>query len=260
MADTAVLEIQDLHVSVEGKPILKGVELVIRKGEIHGLMGPNGSGKSTLSNTLMGHPKYEVTRGRILFEGEDVTALRADQRARKGMFLAFQYPTAIPGVTVANFLRQAVKSVRAEEVQPRDFRKLLKDAMKALDMDESFATRYVNDGFSGGEKKRHEILQMALLKPRLAILDETDSGLDIDALRIVSEGINRLAGPELGILLITHYVRILNYVQPHFVHVFYQGQVVKSGGKEVAQMLEEKGYEGVISEFAGRTAQSAATV
>jgi len=259
MAETPVLEVQDLHVSVEGKPILKGVNLVIRRGEIHGLMGPNGSGKSTLSNTLMGHPKYEVTHGRILFEGEDVTALRADQRAKKGMFLAFQYPTAIPGVTVANFLRQAVKSVRGEEVQPRDFRKVLKETMKSLDMDESFATRYVNDGFSGGEKKRHEILQMALLKPKLAILDETDSGLDIDALRIVSEGINRLAGPELGILLITHYVRILNYVQPHFVHVFYQGQVVKSGGKEVAQMLEEKGYEGVISEFAGRAATSAAT-
>ena len=258
MAETPVLEIQDLHVSVEGKTILNGVNLAVRKGEIHGLMGPNGSGKSTLSNALMGHPKYIVTRGRILFEGEDVTALRADQRAKQGMFLAFQYPTAIPGVTVANFLRQAVKSVRGEEVQPRDFRKLLKDAMKSLDMDESFATRYVNDGFSGGEKKRHEILQMALLKPKMAILDETDSGLDIDALRIVSEGINRVAGPELGILLITHYVRILNYVMPHFVHVFYAGQIVKSGGKELAQALEEKGYDWVIQEHEGRTAPATA--
>jgi Fe-S cluster assembly ATP-binding protein len=257
MAETPVLEIQDLRVSVEGKPILNGVNLTLRRGEVHGLMGPNGSGKSTLSNTLLGHPKYEVTGGRILFLGEDVTALRTDQRARKGMFLAFQYPIAIPGVTVANFLRQAVKAVRGEEVQPRDFRKLLKETMRSLEMDEAFATRYVNDGFSGGEKKRHEILQMALLRPQLAVLDETDSGLDIDALKVVSDGINRLAGPELGILIITHYARILKYVQPHFVHVFYQGQVVKSGDMQLAHALEERGYDWVIQEHAGREAATA---
>lgn len=237
-----LLEIRDLHVSVEGKEILKGISLSAEKGQVHALMGPNGSGKSTLSHTLMGHPKYQVTRGQILFKGEEVTPLKTDGRARAGIFLAFQYPTAIPGVSVANFLRTAMKARFGGGFQPKEFRKELKKAMADLGIDEAFATRYVNDGFSGGEKKRHEILQMALLKPELAILDETDSGLDIDALRTVAEGINRLRGPNLGILLITHYQRILNYVQPDIVHVFIDGKIIRSGGKELAHELEAKGY------------------
>ena len=249
-----ILQIEDLHANVEGRPILNGVTLAIHPGEIHAIMGPNGSGKSTLSNVLLGHPKYEVTAGRILYRGEDVTALKTNERAKRGMFLAFQYPTAIPGVTVANFLRTAVKAVRAEEVPVKDFRRLLKEKMKLLQMEESFATRYVNDGFSGGEKKRLEILQMAMLEPKLGILDETDSGLDIDALRIVSEGINRLAGPERGLLLITHYQRILTYVKPHFVHVFIQGRIVREGGPELALELEKKGYEGLEKELAAAKA------
>ncbi len=241
----ALLEVDNLHASVEGKPILNGVSLTIRPGEIHALMGPNGSGKSTLSYALLGHPKYEITSGRVLLNGEDVTALKTNERAAKGMFLAFQYPVAVPGVTVANFLRTAVKAVRGGEVAVKDFRKILKEKMKLLQIEESFATRYVNDGFSGGEKKRLEILQMAMLEPKVGILDETDSGLDIDALRIVSEGINRLAGPERGLLLITHYQRILDYVKPHFVHVFAKGRIVKQGGPELARELERQGYEGV---------------
>ncbi|MBI3318652.1 MAG: Fe-S cluster assembly ATPase SufC [Candidatus Omnitrophica bacterium] len=237
-----LLEIQELHVQIEGKEILKGISLTLEKGQVHAVMGPNGSGKSTLSNALLGHPKYQITQGRILYKGEDLAALKTDARARAGIFLAFQYPTAIPGVSVANFLRTALKARFGEGFQPKEFRKEFKAAMAAIGIDESFATRYVNDGFSGGEKKRHEILQMALLRPELAILDETDSGLDIDALRTVAEGINRLRGPGLGILLITHYQRILNYVQPDLVHVLIDGRIVRSGGKELAHELEAKGY------------------
>ena len=240
--NTPLLEIKDLHVSVEGKEILKGIHLTVEKGQVHALMGPNGSGKSTLSNTLMGHPKYQVTQGQILFNGQDLTALKTDARARAGIFLAFQYPTAIPGVSVVNFLRTAMKARFGDQFQPKEFRKQLKAAMADIGVDESFATRYVNDGFSGGEKKRHEVLQLKLLKPELAVLDETDSGLDIDALRTVAEGINRLRGPELGVLLITHYQRILNYVQPDAVHVLINGQIIRSGGKELAHELEAKGY------------------
>ncbi|MBI3548701.1 MAG: Fe-S cluster assembly ATPase SufC [Elusimicrobia bacterium] len=239
----SLLEIQDLHVDVDGKPILKGVNLRVEKGEIHALMGPNGSGKSTLSNVLMGHPKYTVTKGRILYNGEDITAEKTHLRARRGIFLAFQYPMAIPGVTVANFLRTSLKAVRGDEGAVKTFRKTLREKMALLEMPETFATRYVNDGFSGGEKKRLETLQMALLEPTLAVLDETDSGLDIDALRIVSTGINKIAGPNTGILVITHYQRILSYVKPHFVHVLMSGQIVHSGGAEMAQELEKKGYD-----------------
>ena len=237
-----LLEIKDLHVRIEEKEILKGISLTVEKGQVHALMGPNGSGKSTLSYTLMGSPKYKVTSGQILYKGKDITDLKTDARARAGIFLAFQYPTAIPGVSVANFLRTAMKARFAEQYQAKEFRKQLKAAMADLGVDDSFAARYVNDGFSGGEKKRHEVLQMALLKPELALLDETDSGLDIDALRTVAEGINRLRGPELGVLLITHYQRILNYIQPDVVHVFIDGKIIRSGGKELAQELEQKGY------------------
>ena len=236
-----LLEIQDLHAEVDGKPILKGVDLTIQAGEIHALMGPNGSGKSTLSNVLLGHPKYTVTRGRVLFKGEDVLPLKTWERARKGMFLAFQYPVAVPGVSVANFLRTALKA-RIGEQAVKTFRKLLREKMQLLGMDEKFASRYVNEGFSGGEKKRLEILQLALLDPSFAVLDETDSGLDIDALRTVSEGINRTAGPEKGFLLITHYQRILDYVKPKFVHVLLEGRIAQSGGPELPAELEKKGY------------------
>ena len=239
---STLLEVKDLHVQVEGKEILKGISLKVEKGQVHALMGPNGSGKSTLSNTLMGHPKYQVIQGQILFNGQDLTPFKTDARARMGIFLAFQYPTAIQGVSVANFLRTAMKARFGEAFQPKEFRKMLKGAMASLGVDESFATRYVNDGFSGGEKKRHEVLQMALLKPQLALMDETDSGLDIDALRTVSEGVNRLRGPDLGILLITHYQRLLNYIQPDAVHVLVNGRIVRSGGKELALELEAKGY------------------
>ena len=240
---TALLEVKDLRVTVEGKEILKGLDLKINRGEVHALMGPNGSGKSTLSNTLMGHPKYVVTSGSIFYNGEDITGLKADQRARKGMFLAFQYPTAIPGVTVTNFLRTILKAVRGSEIAVKEFRKELKDKMELLEMKDSFAGRYVNDGFSGGEKKRLEILQMALIQPRFAALDETDSGLDIDALKVVAQGINRLRGPEIGMLVITHYQRLLNYVQPDFVHVLVNGKIEASGGKELALELESRGYD-----------------
>ncbi|MCM8811572.1 MAG: Fe-S cluster assembly ATPase SufC [Candidatus Omnitrophica bacterium] len=237
-----LLEIKNLHVSVEEKAILKGISLTIEKGQVHALMGPNGSGKSTLSHVLMGHPKYQVTKGQILYKGEDITGLKTDARARAGIFLAFQYPTAIPGVSVANFLRTAMKARFGEGYQPKEFRKQLTATMATLEIPEDFATRAVNDGFSGGEKKRHEILQMSLLKPELAVLDETDSGLDIDALRTVAEGINRMRGPALGVLLITHYQRILNYIQPDVVHVFINGRIIESGGKELALELERKGY------------------
>jgi Fe-S cluster assembly ATP-binding protein len=250
MSSNATLEIQNLHVSVEGKAILKGVNLKVGKGEVHALMGPNGSGKSTLANALMGNPKYEITDGKILLNGEDILELSADERGRKGLFLAFQYPTAIPGVSLANFLRMALTARRKEmgeekPLPPKEFRALVKEKMALLKMDESFAGRYINDGFSGGEKKRAEILQMAVLRPEIAVLDETDSGLDIDALRIVSDGVNALAGPDLGVLLITHYQRILNYIKPQFVHVLVDGRIVKSGGPELAHELEAQGYDWV---------------
>ncbi|MBI9048423.1 MAG: Fe-S cluster assembly ATPase SufC [Anaerolineaceae bacterium] len=252
MAD---LVITNLHVSVEGNEILKGFNLAIKQGEVHAIMGPNGTGKSTLAYTLMGHPAYEITKGSVTFDGKNLLELEPDERSRLGLFLAFQYPIAIPGVTVANFLRVALNARRKQQ-NPDDkgfpipaFRKLLKEKMALLKMDNSFAGRYLNEGFSGGEKKRAEILQMATLEPRIAILDETDSGLDIDALRIVSEGVNTLRGPELGILLITHYQRILNYIRPDFVHVMYNGQIVESGGAELALKLEEEGYDWVRDRF-----------
>jgi len=247
---TPLFAIEDLHVNIESKEILKGVNLAINRGEVHALMGPNGSGKSTLANALMGHPRYQVTKGRVLLNGEDVLPLSADQRARRGMFLAFQYPLEIPGVKVRHFLRMAVKASKAQEPSVTEFRKQLFDKMAMLEMDRSFAERYLNEGFSGGEKKRNEILQLAMLEPAMAILDETDSGLDIDALRIVSGGINKLAGPERAMLLITHYQRILSYVEPQFVHVLFDGRVVRSGGKELALELEAKGYDWIAEEEA----------
>ena len=243
------LEIKDLHVSIEDKEILKGLTLTIKQGEIHAIMGPNGTGKSTLAYTLMGHPNYTVTSGEVLIDGENVLEMEPDERSRAGVFLAFQYPVAIPGVTVANFLRSAINSRRRAE-NPEDkgmpipeFRKMLKEKMDMLKMDHTFAGRYLNDGFSGGEKKRAEILQMATLKPEIAILDETDSGLDIDALRIVSEGVNTLRGPKLGVLVITHYQRILNYIKPDFVHIMLGGRIVETGGADLALHLEEHGYD-----------------
>jgi Fe-S cluster assembly ATP-binding protein len=262
------LEIKNLHVGIEGKEILKGVNLTVNQGEIHALMGPNGSGKSTLAYAIAGHPKYEVTEGEVLLDGENILELEANERAIKGLFLAFQYPTAIPGVSVANFLRSAVSAIRfgngngngkAEKTEGsmpesnmipmRDFRKELNESMKLMGVDKGFAKRYLNDGFSGGEKKRMEILQMSMLKPKFSILDETDSGLDIDALRTVSEGVNRLAGPDLGVLIITHYQRILNYIKPQFVHIFMAGRVVESGGPDLALQLEEKGYEFIREKY-----------
>ncbi|OGC88814.1 MAG: Fe-S cluster assembly ATPase SufC [candidate division Zixibacteria bacterium RBG_16_48_11] len=238
-----LLKIEDLKARIEGKEILNGVNLTIKRGEIHALMGPNGSGKSTLAYVLMGHPKYQVTKGRIWYKGEDLLSLRPEARAKQGLFLAFQYPVPVPGVTVTNFLRSALKAVKGQDVPAREFLKQLKENMKLLEIEENFSSRYINDGFSGGEKKRHEILQMALLKPELAVLDETDSGLDIDALKIVAWGVNRLMNENLGVLLITHYQRILNYIQPHFVHVLIDGQIALSGGKELALELESKGYD-----------------
>lgn len=243
------LEIRNLHVSIEDKPILRGVNLTIKQGEVHALMGPNGSGKSTLANVLLGNPAYEVTAGQIIYDGKELLEMTPDERSRAGLFLAFQYPVSIPGVTLANFLRLAINSrMKAENpdskgISVTDFRKLMRAKMDMLHMDHSFAGRYLNDGFSGGEKKRAEILQMAVLQPQIAILDETDSGLDIDALRVVSEGVNTLRGPELGVLVITHYQRILNYINPQFVHVMYQGQIVEEGGPELALKLEESGYD-----------------
>ena len=242
MSNDVVFSCKDVHVSVEGKEIVKGVDLEIRAGEKHALMGPNGSGKSTLAAALMGHPAYEVS-GEILLRGEPVGDLSPDERARRGMFLSFQYPVAVPGVSVANFLRAAISARRGEEVPVREFRKLLTEAFKALVIPRSFMGRYLNDGFSGGEKKRLEILQMMLLEPVFALLDETDSGLDIDALKLVSQGINQVAGDHMGLLLVTHYQRILDYVKPDFVHVFMNGRVVRSGGPELAHELEERGYD-----------------
>ncbi|MBL3700288.1 Fe-S cluster assembly ATPase SufC [Leucobacter luti] len=245
---TSVLEIKDLHVSVETeqgpKPILKGVDLTIRKGETHAIMGPNGSGKSTLAYAVAGHPRYEITSGQILLDGEDITELGPDERAQAGMFLAMQYPVEIPGVTNANFLRTAKTAIDGEAPAIRTWMKDVKEAMSNLRMDESFASRNVNEGFSGGEKKRNEILQLELLQPKFAVLDETDSGLDVDALKIVSEGVNRAKeNTGLGVLLITHYTRILRYIKPDFVHVFVDGRVAEEGGPELANRLEEEGYD-----------------
>jgi Fe-S cluster assembly ATP-binding protein len=251
----AALEIRNLHVSVEDKPILRGVNLTVKQGEVHALMGPNGSGKSTLSNAILGHPAYQVTAGQVIFDGEDLLELAPDERSRAGLFLAFQYPVAIPGVTLANFLRQAINArMKAKDPDSKgisipDFRRLLKAKMEYLQVDQSFAGRYLNEGFSGGEKKRAEILQMATLEPRIAILDETDSGLDIDALRIVAEGVNKLTGPDLGVLVITHYQRILNYIHPEFVHVMFEGQIVENGGADLALRLEQGGYDWIREKY-----------
>ena len=241
----STLEIRDLHVSVEGAAdeILKGVDLTIRSGQTHALMGPNGSGKSTLAYSVAGHPKYVVTRGSVLLDGEDVLSMTVDERARAGLFLAMQYPVEVAGVSVSNFLRTAATAVRGEAPKLRTWVKEVNEAMTELGMDRSFAERSLNEGFSGGEKKRHEILQLALLKPKIAILDETDSGLDIDALRVVSDGINRVRDTGVGTLLITHYTRILRYVKPDFVHVFISGRIVEEGGPELAEELEASGYE-----------------
>lgn len=244
------LEIQNLHVKTEDKQILHGVDLTVNKGETHALMGPNGSGKSTLANTLMGNPAYEITEGRVLLDGEDITEADPDDRAKAGLFLAFQYPVSIPGVSVANFLRTAINAGREEPIKVKEFGQLLGKNMEILKIDRAFTSRYLNDGFSGGEKKRAEILQMAMLQPQYAVLDETDSGLDIDALRIVSDGVNALSGPNLGSLIITHYTRILNYVKPDFVHIMLEGRIVQEGGPELADRLEELGYDFVREEVA----------
>ena len=252
----SALTIKNLHVSIEGKEILKGLNLEIKQGEIHAIMGPNGTGKSTLAYAIMGHPSYEITEGEILFDDQDIVEMGTDERSRLGLFLAFQYPVAIPGVTVANFLRTALNA-RLRAVDPEakgvsilDFRKMLKEKMDLLKMDHVFAGRYLNDGFSGGEKKRAEILQMATLKPKFAVLDETDSGLDIDALRIVSDGVNALAGDDLGVVVITHYQRLLNHIKPQFVHIMFDGRVVESGGPELALHLEAHGYDWVREKYA----------
>jgi Fe-S cluster assembly ATP-binding protein len=250
-----MLKIENLRVEIDGNEIVKGLDLEVGKGEIHAIMGPNGSGKSTLANVLMGHPRYEVTEGSVAFEGEDVLELEPDERAKMGMFLAFQYPSEVPGVSVANFLRTAVNSVREEELSPMEMYKLLQEKMAVMQMDPKFAERYLNEGFSGGEKKRNEILQMLMLEPRLAIMDETDSGLDIDALQVVARGVNELRGPEVSAVIITHYQRILRYIQPDRVHVMLDGRLVTSGGRELAEQLEDKGYDWVRQEF-GAGAQS----
>ena len=254
---TSELIIQDLYVQVESKLILKGLNLRIGRGEVHAIMGPNGSGKSTLAYSLMGHPKYQVVAGDILFKGQSLLGLSPDERARMGLFLAFQYPVAIPGLTLANFLRTAMEAVKGgprngkATLPVTEFRRLLNEKMELLQMDRSFAQRYLNEGFSGGEKKRAEILQMAMLEPEIAILDETDSGLDIDALRVVAQGVNALAGPHMGIVVITHYQRILNYIKPQFVHVLAHGQIVASGGPELALQLEAEGYDRYVKNVNG---------
>jgi Fe-S cluster assembly ATP-binding protein len=249
------IEIKNLHVSIDGKEILKGVDLTVEQGKVHAIMGPNGTGKSTLAYTLMGHPNYTVTEGEVFFKGQNVLELEPDERSRLGIFLAFQYPVAIPGVTVANFLRTAINAGR-RAINPEDkgmpipeFRKLLKEKMDLLRMDHNFAGRYLNDGFSGGEKKRAEILQMATLKPEIAILDETDSGLDIDALRVVAEGVNALMNKDMGVLVITHYQRLLNYIKPDYVHIMLDGRIVESGGPDLALHLEDQGYDWVREKY-----------
>jgi Fe-S cluster assembly ATP-binding protein len=252
MADdinAATLEIRGLHAEVEGKEILKGIDLVVRQDETHALMGPNGSGKSTLSNVVMGRPGYTATAGEVLFRGENVLKLTADQRAQRGLFLAMQYPVEVPGVSVVNFLRTAYQAMKGEQVSALAFRKHMKEKMAMLGIEDAMVNRYVNQGFSGGEKKRNEILQLAVLEPEIAILDETDSGLDIDSLKLVAQGVAQLVGPDLGVLLITHYQRILRYIEPDHVHVMINGRIVRSGGMELATELEEKGYEGIRSEL-----------
>jgi Fe-S cluster assembly ATP-binding protein len=244
-----LLEVKDLHAAIDGKAILKGLNLQINKGEVHAIMGPNGSGKSTLAKVIAGHPSYEVTKGDILFEGKSILELEPDERAREGVFMAFQYPVEVPGVSNSQFLRLAynekMKHIGGEELDPLEFNDLLKEKAKIVEMDSSFFKRSVNEGFSGGEKKRNEILQMAVLDPKLAVLDETDSGLDIDALRIVSEGVNQIRSAENAVILVTHYQRLLNYIVPDFVHVLADGKIVKEGGKELALELEERGYDWV---------------
>ncbi|HEX8681193.1 MAG TPA: Fe-S cluster assembly ATPase SufC [Ardenticatenaceae bacterium] len=252
MSEQAVLEIKNLHVSVEGNEVLRGLDITVKQGEIHALLGPNGAGKSTLGYAIMGHPKYEITDGEVLLNGENLLEMEADERSRAGLFLAFQYPISVPGVTVANFLRMALNARRDEEqgkISPMEFRRVLTGKMDQLGIDRAFAGRYLNEGFSGGEKKRAEILQLATLEPRIAILDETDSGLDIDAMRIVADGVNQLLGPEMGILVITHYQRFLNYIKPDYVHILLDGKVVVRGGAELAEELDEKGYEWVREQY-----------
>ncbi len=246
------LEIQDLHATIAGQEIIRGLSLAVPKGEVHAIMGPNGSGKSTLAKVIAGHPDYTVTSGAVLMDGENILELAPDERARKGIFLAFQYPSEIPGVTIANFLRAAVQArlPEGEELEATDYYAQLYEKMDLLEMDRSFTSRSVNEGFSGGEKKRNEILQMAMLEPNYAVLDETDSGLDIDALKVVANGVNSLRGPKLGVLLITHYQRLLDYIVPDHVHVMVQGRIVRSGDKNLALQLEEKGYEWVRDEIA----------
>jgi Fe-S cluster assembly ATP-binding protein len=250
-----VLEIRNLHATIDGKDILRGINLKVNKGEVHAIMGPNGSGKSTLAKVLAGHPSYEIVSGEVLFEGRNLLELSPDERAREGIFLAFQYPVEVPGVSNAQFLRLAYNEKRKhlgeEELDPLEFKDLLAEKAKIVEMDLSFMSRSVNEGFSGGEKKRNEILQMAVLEPKLAVLDETDSGLDIDALRVVADGVNKLNNPNNAAILVTHYQRLLNYIIPDFVHVLYKGRIVKSGGKELALELEEKGYDWIKSEAVG---------
>ncbi len=250
----ALLEISNLHVRAGEKEILRGLDLTVDRGQIHALMGPNGSGKSTLANAIMGHPGLEVTEGRIMFDGQDITEAEPDERARMGLFMAFQYPVAVPGVTVTKYLRtvlNAHRQARDEEPIPlREFRRSVQEAMRLTRIPEEFSSRYLNDGFSGGEKKRMEILQLALMRPRLAVLDETDSGLDIDALRIVANGVNAVAGDDMGVLIITHYQRILDYVRPSHVHVMYEGRIVREGGPELVAELESKGYGWLTEELA----------
>jgi Fe-S cluster assembly ATP-binding protein len=245
----ATLEIEGLTATVEGKEILKGIDLVVKQGESHAMMGPNGSGKSTLANVLMGRPGYVATGGNVRFKGEDILSLTPDDRAKRGLFLAFQYPTEVPGVSVVNFLRTAYTSIKGEQVSALAFRKHMKEKMQLLGVEDAMVNRYVNQGFSGGEKKKNEILQLAVLEPAIALLDETDSGLDIDSLKAVATGVAQLIGPELGVLLITHYQRILNYITPDYVHVMMNGRIVKSGGKELAHELEQKGYEEIRKEL-----------
>jgi len=243
------LDIRNVHVGIDGHEILKGVNLIVKQGEVHALMGPNGTGKSTLAYALMGHPSYEITKGEVCFKGINLLELEPDERSHLGLFLAFQYPVAIPGVSVANFLRTAINAQRRAKdpddkgISIPEFRRILKERMNFLQMDHSFAGRYLNEGFSGGEKKRAEVLQMAALQPEIALMDETDSGLDIDALRIVAEGVNTLRGPDLGVLVITHYQRILNYIKPDYVHIMLDGQIVETGGPDLALHLEEHGYD-----------------
>lgn len=239
------LTLKDLHVTVDGKEILAGVDLKIEKGEVHALMGPNGSGKTTLANALMGHPRIKLTQGQLSLDGEDITNLSTNERAKRGLFIAFQYPPSVPGVSVANFLRTALNSLNKQRTSLTEFHNRLKEQTRLLGMDESFISRYVNDGFSGGEKKRLEILQMAMLKPGYAVLDEPDSGLDVDALRIVADNINRLIHPECGVLLITHYQRLLQLVKPHYVHIIINGRLIRSGGSEIVELVDREGYEAI---------------